>query len=399
MYHNADEFLTPNEIKVDKINNTSSRITLVPLERGFGHTMGNALRRVLLSSMPGWAATDVKIEGVLHEYSEIEGVHEDVIDILLNLKELSFTVALSDANSAVLKLRKKGPGVVLASDIAEQNNVEVFNPDLIIATLTKDGELSMELTVNYGRGYELAADRAVQKVDTEEQEQIGVLQLDSSYSPVLKVAYSVEAARFEGRTDLDKLVIDLQTDGTLNPEDAIRRASTILQHQLAAFVDLDSDLLKEPAKREEEIDPVLLRPVEDLELTVRSANCLKTEHIHYIGDLVQKTESDLLKTPNLGKKSLTEIKEVLSSRDLSLGMHIENWPPTFLRNFIKGDNHVGVEVGENIKEVSQALNEKKIADGSSQNQHESAQSEKEPESEKAGAVVEPKPKTDKVEKD
>lgn len=327
MFHNADEFLTPREIKIDTINPFHARVTLEPLERGFGYTIGNALRRILLSSMPGYAITQVRIEGVLHEYSTKEGVQEDVINILLNLKELS--IKLSEGrNEAVLTLNKKGPGRVLAGDFLEENDVEVFNPGLVIANLNKDGELNMEITVRRGRGYESIAER---RALSEEGRSIGVLQVEANYTPVKRVTFSVESAHFEGRADLDRLILDIETNGALNPEDAIRRSATILQQQLAAFVDLDSELLKEPAKKEEEIDPDLLRPVEDLELTVRSANCLKAENVHFIGDLVQRSESDLLKTPNLGKKSLNEIKSVLAERGLSLGMHLENWPPSFLR--------------------------------------------------------------------
>lgn len=327
MFHNADEFLTPREIKVDTISPFHARVTLEPLERGFGYTIGNALRRILLSSMPGYAVTKVKIEGILHEYSTKEGVQEDVINILLNLKELA--IKLNEGrDEAVLKLNKKGPGQVLAGDFLEENDVEVFHPELVIANLNKDGELNMEVTVRRGRGYESIAER---RTFEEEEKSIGVLQVEANYTPVKRVTFSVESAHFEGRADLDRLILDIETNGALNPEDAIRRSATILQHQLAAFVDLDSELLKEPAKKEEEIDPDLLRPVEDLELTVRSANCLKAENVHFIGDLVQRSESDLLKTPNLGKKSLNEIKSVLAERGLSLGMHLENWPPSFLR--------------------------------------------------------------------
>src|SRR3989344_1515842 len=327
MYHNADEFLTPHEIKVDVVTPFHSKIVLEPFERGFGHTMGNSLRRILLSSMPGYAVTQVKIDGVLHEYGAKEGVQEDIIEILLNLKELS--VQLPDESDAtVLKVYKKGPGQLLAGDIASMNNVEVFNPALVIANLSQEGELKMEIRVQRGRGYEPIAARVIPEGEDKE---IGLLNVDATYSPVKRVSYAVESAHFEGRADLDKLIIELETAGTVNPEAAIRRAATILQQQLATFVDLDSALLKEPIRKEEEFDPILLRPVEDLELTVRSANCLKAENIHYIGDLVQRTETDLLKTPNLGKNSLNEIKEVLSSRSLALGTLLENWPPSFLR--------------------------------------------------------------------
>jgi DNA-directed RNA polymerase subunit alpha len=338
MFHNADEFLTPREIKIDAISPFHARVMLEPLERGFGHTVGNALRRILLSSMPGYAVTQVKIEGVLHEYSTKEGVQEDVVNILLNLKELAIKLNGESRTEAVLKLHKKGFGPVLAKDFLEENDVEVLNPDLVIANLSKDGELNMEVTVRRGRGYE----SIVERKNVEEEKSIGVLQVEANYTPVKRVTYSVESAHFEGRADLDRLILDIETNGVLNPEDAIRRSATILQQQLIAFVDLDSELLKEPVKKEEEIDPDLLRPVEDLELTVRSANCLKAENVHFIGDLVQRTESDLLKTPNLGKKSLNEIKSVLADRGLSLGMHLDNWPPSFLR----GKEEVEEEVVE-----------------------------------------------------
>jgi len=328
MYHNADEFLTPKEIKIDAIDDFHSKIVLEPFERGFGHTMGNALRRILLSSMPGYAIIEVRIDGVLHEYSTLEGVQEDVIDILLNLKQVAIELE-GEEYETVLTVTKKGPGELYAGDIAEQSNAKIYNPELVIAHLTQDKEFKMELKVRRGRGYETVSERMP---EDEEEHSVGVLNLDATYSPVLRVAYSVDNARFEGRADLDKLTLDVETKGSLDPEAAIRRAATILQQQLKVFVDLDSALLKEPVKQEAEFDPVLLRPVEDLELTVRSANCLKAENIHYIGDLVQRTETDLLKTPNLGKKSLNEIKEVLASRSLSLGMHLDNWPPSFLRD-------------------------------------------------------------------
>lgn len=319
----ATEFLTPRQIKVESSEGTKARVILEPFERGFGHTLGNSLRRILLSSMPGAAVTEVEIDGVLHEYSAIEGVQEDVIDILLNLKGLA--VRLEDKEEVTLTLQKKGEGVVTAADIEEVSGAEVVNKDHYIATLNKGGALTMRIKILLGRGYEASNTR---KLPEGEDKPIGVLQVDSSFSPMKKVSYTVESARVEQRTNLDKLVLDLETDGTIDPEEAIRRSATILQEQLAAFVDLKDEKQAEPEKEEPEIDPILLRPVDDLELTVRSANCLKTENIHYIGDLVQRTEVELLKTPNLGKKSLTEIKDVLASRGLSLGMRLENWPPS-----------------------------------------------------------------------
>ena len=326
MQSSVTEFLTPRHIDVQETSPTRAKITLEPLERGFGHTLGNALRRILLSSMPGCAVVEAEIDGVLHEYSAIEGVQEDVIEILLNLKGSAITMHGRD--QVTLNLSKKGPGVVTAADIQLDHEVEIVNPDHVIATLSDNGELNMKLTVARGRGYEPADAR---QSDEDETRSIGRLQLDATYTPVRRVAYVVESARVEQRTNLDKLVIDLETNGTLDPEEAIRRAATILQQQLAAFVDLKGDQEPVVEQQEDEIDPILLRPVDDLELTVRSANCLKAENIYYIGDLIQRTEVELLKTPNLGKKSLTEIKDVLASRGLSLGMRLDNWPPASLK--------------------------------------------------------------------
>lgn len=331
MQRSVNEFLNPRNIEVQELSTTHAKVILEPLERGFGHTLGSALRRILLSSMPGCAVVEAEIDGVLHEYSAIEGVQEDVIEILLNLKGLAINMHSRD--EAVLKVSKKGAGPVLASDVQLDHDVEIVNPDHVICNLGDNGEINMTLKVARGRGY-VPADQRVNNDD--ETRAIGRLQLDASYSPVARVAYSVENARVEQRTDLDKLVIDLETNGTIDPEESIRRAATILQQQLSVFVDFDNE--KEPVQEEEEeeVDPILLRPVDDLELTVRSANCLKAENIYYIGDLIQRTEVELLKTPNLGKKSLTEIKDVLASRGLSLGMRLENWPPASL----KGDDRV-----------------------------------------------------------
>ncbi|GAB2894548.1 DNA-directed RNA polymerase subunit alpha [Microbulbifer echini] len=325
----VNEFLTPRRIDVTEYNQNHAKVVLEPLERGFGHTLGNALRRILLSSMPGCAVTEVEIDGVEHEYSAIEGVQEDVIEILLNLKEIA--VVMHGKDQAILSLSKKGAGAVTAGDIQVDHDIEIVNPEHVIANITGDVELNLRLTVARGRGYQPADAR---RDEEEESRAIGRLQLDASYSPVRRVSYSVESARVEQRTDLDKLVLDLETNGTLDPEEAIRRAATILQQQLAVFVDLEGEKDAQPKAEEPEVDPVLLRPVDDLELTVRSANCLKAENIYYIGDLIQRTEVELLKTPNLGKKSLTEIKDVLASRGLSLGMRLENWPPASL----KGDS-------------------------------------------------------------
>lgn len=323
----VNEFLTPRVINVEEKNSTRSQVTLEPLERGFGHTLGNALRRILLSSMPGSAITEVEIDGVLHEYSAIEGVQEDVIEILLNLKGVA--LVMSGKEEAELTLSKKGPGPVTAGDIQVDHDVEIRNPDHVICNLNANAEINMKLSIALGRGYSPADSR---QDPEEETRSIGRLQLDATFSPVHRVSYVVESARVEQRTDLDKLVLDLETNGTIDPEEAIRRAATILQQQLAVFVDLESESESESIEEEDEVDPILLRPVDDLELTVRSANCLKAENIYYIGDLVQRTEVELLKTPNLGKKSLTEIKDVLASRGLSLGMRLDNWPPASLKN-------------------------------------------------------------------
>lgn len=327
MQRSANDFLTPRHIDVQEISANRAKITLEPLERGFGHTLGNALRRILLSSMPGAAITEVEIDGVLHEYSTIEGVQEDVQEILLNLKDVA--VKLFDRDEVTVTLSKSGAGTLTAGDIQLDHGVEISNPEHIIAHLGDNASVNMTLRVTTGRGYVPAESRS--SAD-DESKPIGKLQLDATYSPVVRVAYSVENARVEQRTDLDKLVIELETKGTLDPEEAIRRAATILQQQVVAFVDLDHQAESEPEKEEDKIDPILLRPVDDLELTVRSANCLKAENIYYIGDLIQRTEVELLKTPNLGKKSLTEIKDVLASKGLSLGMVLENWPPASLKN-------------------------------------------------------------------
>jgi len=324
----VNEFLTPRHIDVTENSPTHAKVVLEPLERGFGHTLGNALRRILLSSMPGCAIIEVEIDGVEHEYSAIEGVQEDVIEILLNLKGVAVIMNDEEKVQKTLTLTKSGPGVVTAGDIEVDHDVEIKNPDHVIATITGKTNLNMRLTIARGRGYQ-PADARVN--DEDETRTIGRLQLDASFSPIKRLAYSVESARVEQRTDLDKLVLDLETNGTIDPEEAIRRSATILQQQLAVFVDLEHEKSSEPEKKEAEIDPILLRPVDDLELTVRSANCLKAENIYYIGDLVQRTEVELLKTPNLGKKSLTEIKDVLASRGLSLGLRLENWPPASLR--------------------------------------------------------------------
>ncbi|MDO9049033.1 MAG: DNA-directed RNA polymerase subunit alpha [Methylobacter sp.] len=325
MQNSISGLLKPRLVEVVSKTPNHSKIVIEPLERGFGHSIGNALRRVLLSTIPGCAVTDVEIEGVLHEYTTIEGVQEDVIDILLNLKKLA--VVLHSKDEVELTLSKHGAGCVTAADIILPHDVEIINPDLVIANLTQVGVLNMKIRVRRGRGYEPVS---VRKSNSEHSLVVGALQLDASYSPIVKVAYQVESTRVEQRTNLDKLIIELETNGTVDPEETIKLAATILHDQLSVFVDFEKvndQLAEEEVEVEEIFDPVLLRPVDDLELTVRSANCLKAENIFYIGDLIQRTEVELLKTPNLGKKSLTEIKDILALKGLSLGMRLENWPP------------------------------------------------------------------------
>lgn len=323
MHAAINELLKPRRVDVEPVNSHSAKIIIEPLDRGFGHTLGNALRRVLLSSMPGCAIVEVEIEGVLHEYTTIEGVQEDVTDILLNLKGVA--IRMHSRDEAVLSLKKKGPGEVHASDITLDHDVEIANPEHYIANLTKEGELNITMKVARGRGYHPVV---IAATGEETDQTIGRLKLDASYSPIRRVSYEVQNARVEQRTNLDKLVLEIETNGTIDPEDAVREAAAILREQLSVFVNLEAQEEAQPKMmKEPEIDPILLRPVDDLELTVRSANCLKAESIYYIGDLIQRTEVELLKTPNLGKKSLTEIKDVLASRGLSLGMRLENWPP------------------------------------------------------------------------
>ncbi|QJC29554.1 DNA-directed RNA polymerase subunit alpha [Enterobacteriaceae endosymbiont of Plateumaris pusilla] len=328
MHNSVTEFLKPRLVDIKKINKTTISVTLEPLERGFGHTLGNALRRILLSSMPGYAVTEVEIEGILHEYSTKEGVQEDIIEILLNLKKLAIKVK-SDKKEVILTLNKSGIGPVIAADLNYGNDIELINPEHIICNLTDQNvSINMKIKIELGRGYVAAHT----KIHCEEYDNrpIGRLLVDACYSPIERIMYNVKAARVEQRTDLDKLIIEMETNGTIDPEEAIRKAATILSEQLEAFVYLRDIHQQEVKEEKPEFDPILLRPVDDLELTVRSANCLKTESIQFIGDLVQRTEVELLKTPNLGKKSLTEIKDVLASRGLSLGMRLKNWPPIII---------------------------------------------------------------------
>lgn len=319
-----NDLLTPRLVDVVRLSDTHSQVTLEPLERGFGHTLGNALRRILLSSMAGCAVVEAQIDGVMHEFTTLDGVREDVLEILLNLKGVSLRMSTRD--EATLTLKKSGAGVVTAADIELTHDVELINPGHVIAHLEPGAELSMQLKIQRGRGYSPANQR-YREGDTSP---VGVLRLDASFSPVVSVSYAVENTRVENRTDLDKLIINIETNGAIDAEEAIRQSATIMHMQLAAFVDLKYSDVKQGVSKEVEFDPVFLQPVDDLELTVRSANCLKAENIFYIGDLVQRTEGALLKTPNLGKKSLQEIKDVLAQRGLSLGMKLDNWPPASL---------------------------------------------------------------------
>ena len=323
-----NNLLKPKTINVEQLSTNRAKVTLEPFERGYGHTLGNALRRVLLSSMVGHAPTEVTIAGVVHEYSSIDGVQEDVVNMLLNLKGVVFK--LHNRDEVTLSLRKDGEGVVTAADIQTPHDVEIVNPGHAIATLSAGAKLDMQIKVEKGRGYVPGSLRRNEDMSRS----LGRIVLDASFSPIKRVSYTVESARVEQRTDLDKLVLEIETNGSIGPEEAVRASAKILVEQLAVFAQLEGVELSAfdaPAQRSsQQFDPILLRPVDELELTVRSANCLKAENIYYIGDLIQRTENELLKTPNLGRKSLNEIKEVLASRGLTLGMKLESWPPAGL---------------------------------------------------------------------
>jgi DNA-directed RNA polymerase subunit alpha len=323
-----NNLLKPKTINVEQLSTNRAKVTLEPFERGYGHTLGNALRRVLLSSMAGHAPTEVTIAGVVHEYSSIDGVQEDVVNMLLNLKGVVFK--LHNRDEVTLSLRKDGEGLVTAADIQTPHDVEIVNPGHVIATLSAGAKLDMQIKVEKGRGYVPGSLRR----NDDQSRSLGRIVLDASFSPIKRVSYTVESARVEQRTDLDKLVLEIETNGSIGPEEAVRASAKILVEQLAVFAQLEGVELSAfdaPAQRSsQQFDPILLRPVDELELTVRSANCLKAENIYYIGDLIQRTENELLKTPNLGRKSLNEIKEVLASRGLTLGMKLENWPPAGL---------------------------------------------------------------------
>ncbi len=327
MQSSPNEYLKPRVAEVEQLSPLRARVTLEPMERGFGYTLGNAIRRVLLSSISGFAITEVKIDGVVHEYSTLDGVQEDVVDILLNLKGVA--LKLHNKTEALLSISKSTEGPVTAGDFAGGHDVEIVNPEHVIAHLTKGGKLSIEVKVEMGRGYQPVAAR--QKASDEDRA-LTFIQVDASFSPIRKVSYHVDSARVEQRTDLDKLIMDVETNGAIDPEQAIRDAARILMGQLSVFADLEGSPMEAEAsgRGAPQVDPILLRPVDDLELTVRSANCLKAENIFYIGDLIQRSENELLKAPNLGRKSLNEIKDVLASKGLTLGMKLENWPPANL---------------------------------------------------------------------
>jgi DNA-directed RNA polymerase subunit alpha len=325
MQNSPTEYLKPRIVNVEVINPVRARVTLEPMERGFGFTLGNALRRVLLSSIPGYAITEVKIDGVVHEYSTLDGVQEDVVDILLNLKGVA--LKLHNKSETILTLNKTTEGPVTAADFETNHDAEIINPNHLIAHLTKGGKLNLEVKVEMGRGYQPVPAR---RKSNQEDKTLGFIMVDASFSPINKVSYFVESARVEQRTDLDKLIMDVETNGVIDAEQAIRDAARILMGQLSVFANLESALTEVEVKQAPQVDPVLLRPVDDLELTVRSANCLKAENIYYIGDLIQRSENELLKAPNLGRKSLNEIKDILASKGLTLGMKLENWPPAGL---------------------------------------------------------------------
>lgn len=323
------DFLKPKQVVVDNSSPNVARVVLEPLERGFGNTLGQAMRRCLLLSLPGCAISSVRIDGVQQEYSVKSDIQEEILEVLLNVKGIAVTIKDSEISEVKLSLTKSGTGPVYASDIECPEGVEIKNPDLVICHLNSaKSEIKMDMQVTRGRGFVPANSPKHPKTDLGE----GTIAVDASYTPINYLTYEIESARVEQRTDLDKLVIDIETNGVVDPEEAIKLGASLLREQLYSFVDLDAvktaspvELTQAPAP-----DPILLRPVDDLELTVRSANCLKAEAIQYIGDLVQKTEVELLKTPNLGRKSLNEIKDVLAQRNLCLGMRLENWPPAEL---------------------------------------------------------------------
>ncbi len=331
IHKNWQELIKPNKLEVAPGSDPKRFATVVaePLERGFGLTLGNALRRVLLSSLQGAAVTAVQIDGVLHEFSSIAGVREDVTDIILNIKEIA--IKMQGDGPKRMVVRKQGPGVVTAGDIQTVGDVEVLNPELVLCTLDDGAEIRMEFTVNTGKGY-VPADR-----NRPEDAPIGLIPVDSVYSPVKKVSYRVENTREGQVLDYDKLTLTVETDGALRPDDAVAYAARIIQDQLSIFVNFEEPQKETTTESIPELafNPALLKKVDELELSVRSANCLKNDNIVYIGDLIQKTEAEMLRTPNFGRKSLNEIKEVLAQMGLHLGMEVTNWPPENIEELAK----------------------------------------------------------------
>lgn len=325
MQGSVKDFLKPKLVESTEINENEYRVILEPLERGFGQTLGNSIRRILLSSMAGSAITEFSIDGVMHEFSSIEGVQEDIVDIMLNLKEAAVSLNTSDSTQIVIE--KTGPCTITVADIeSNSTNISVFNPKKVIANINEGGKVRMNLKIDTGIGYKPSSVRDI------DSEVIGNIQLDANFSPIKTVRFNVESARVEKKVNLDRLNIIIKTNGSVDAEDAVKRAATILQDQLSSFVELEPVEEKTPQPTSEDFPPIYLSAVDELELTVRSANCLKAEQIYYIGDLIQKNEIDLLRTPNLGRKSLNEIKDVLNLKGLALGTNISDWPPVDLMN-------------------------------------------------------------------
>ncbi len=328
---NWQELIKPNKLEVSPGDDPKRVATLVaePLERGFGTTLGNALRRVLLSSLQGAAVASVHIDGVLHEFSSIPGVREDVTDIVLNVKAVA--IRMHGDGPKRMSLRKTGPGAVTAGDINTVGDVQILNPDLVLCTLDEGAEIRMEFTVNTGKGYVPA------ELNRAEDAPIGLIPVDSLYSPVKKVSYRIDNTREGQKLDYDKLTMTIETNGAVSPEDAVAYAARILQDQLGVFVNFEEPRKEEAASAAPQLpfNPALLKKVDELELSVRSANCLKNDNIVYIGDLIQKSEAEMLRTPNFGRKSLNEIKEVLASMGLHLGMEVPGWPPENIEDLAK----------------------------------------------------------------
>ncbi len=330
-YKNWTELIKPTKIDVDKKDKkTYGSVSIEPLERGFGLTIGNALRRILLSSLQGAAVTSIQIDGVLHEFSSIPGMIEDVTEFILNIKSLA--LKLNSDQPKKMSLKASGPGEVKASDIEAGSDIEIINSDLILCHLDKSAKINLELTVQNGKGYVAA------ELQKKEDKQIGLILVDSIFSPVKKVSYNIENSRVGQVTDYDKLTLNVETNGSMEPDDAIAMAARILQEQLQYFINFEEPEIDDKSKEEEseiKFNRNLLRKVDELELSVRSANCLRNDNIVYIGDLVQKSENDMLRTPNFGRKSLNEIREVLMQMGLNLGMDISDWPPENIEELSK----------------------------------------------------------------